>query len=39
MSNIVLGHLAISQFSFPVTFNGLAMLYKSLSVWAEALKL
>ena len=30
--------LAISQFSFPVTLNGLAMLYKSLSFWAKALK-
>ena len=30
--------LAISQFSFPVIFNGFAILCKSLSVWAEALK-
>ena len=31
-------YLAICQFSFPVTCNGFATLYKSLSIWTEALK-
>ena len=29
--------LANSQFSFPVTFNSLSMVFKSLSVWVEVL--